>query len=130
MGSQVSPAPQPISSMSLQLAIPWQVALPQSLPPLHQPIFIIVENRRAVQHNSILLSNLQHFWKTNPLGTTIERPVTFFVEATRPESIVDADHPALKSGKLINRETLAEGLDAAPAAFLDLLHSGPGTSER
>jgi NADPH-dependent curcumin reductase CurA len=32
--------------------------------------------------------------------------------------------PALKSGKLINRETFVEGLDAAPAAFLDLLHSG------
>ena len=32
--------------------------------------------------------------------------------------------PALKSGKLINRETIVEGLDAAPAAFLDLLHSG------
>ena len=32
--------------------------------------------------------------------------------------------PALKSGKLINRETIVEGLDAAPAAFLDLLHPG------
>ena len=32
--------------------------------------------------------------------------------------------PALKSGKLINRETVVDGLDAAPAAFLDLLHSG------
>ncbi|WP_348263074.1 NADP-dependent oxidoreductase [Telmatobacter sp. DSM 110680] len=32
--------------------------------------------------------------------------------------------PALKSGKLINRETVVEGLDAAPAAFIDLLHSG------
>jgi NADPH-dependent curcumin reductase CurA len=32
--------------------------------------------------------------------------------------------PALKSGKLISRETFVEGLDAAPAAFLDLLHSG------
>jgi hypothetical protein len=32
--------------------------------------------------------------------------------------------PALKSGKLVNRETAVEGLDAAPAAFLDLLHSG------
>ncbi len=31
--------------------------------------------------------------------------------------------PALKSGKLINRETVVEGLDAAPAAFIDLLHS-------
>ena len=34
--------------------------------------------------------------------------------------------PALKSGKLINRETVVEGLDAAPAAFLDLLHPGAG----
>lgn len=34
--------------------------------------------------------------------------------------------PALKSGKLLNRETFAEGLDAAPAAFLDLLHPGAG----
>lgn len=32
--------------------------------------------------------------------------------------------PALRSGKLINRETVVEGLGAAPAAFLDLLHSG------
>ncbi len=32
--------------------------------------------------------------------------------------------PALQSGKLINRETLVEGLDAAPAALIDLLHSG------
>lgn len=34
--------------------------------------------------------------------------------------------PALQSGKLINRETVVHGLDAAPAAFLDLLHSGAG----
>jgi NADPH-dependent curcumin reductase CurA len=34
--------------------------------------------------------------------------------------------PALKSGKLINRETVVDGLDAAPAAFLELLHSGAG----
>src|SRR5271165_4363508 len=32
--------------------------------------------------------------------------------------------PALKSGKLISRETVVEGLDAAPAAFIDLLHPG------
>jgi len=32
--------------------------------------------------------------------------------------------PALKSGKLINRETVVEGLDAAPAALIDLLHPG------
>jgi len=32
--------------------------------------------------------------------------------------------PALQSGKLINTETFVEGLDAAPAAFIGLLHSG------
>jgi len=32
--------------------------------------------------------------------------------------------PALKSGKLMNRETIVQGLDAAPAAFMDLLHPG------
>ena len=32
--------------------------------------------------------------------------------------------PALKAGKLINRETVVDGLDAAPAAFIDLLHPG------
>jgi NADPH-dependent curcumin reductase CurA len=32
--------------------------------------------------------------------------------------------PALTSGKLVNRETFVDGLDSAPAAFLDLLHSG------
>ena len=32
--------------------------------------------------------------------------------------------PALRSGKLINCETFVEGLDAAPAALIDLLHSG------
>ena len=32
--------------------------------------------------------------------------------------------PALKSGQLLNRATVVEGLDAAPAAFMDLLHPG------
>jgi hypothetical protein len=32
--------------------------------------------------------------------------------------------PALKSGKLIDCQTVAEGLDAAPIAFMDMLHSG------
>ncbi|MGC8550637.1 MAG: NADP-dependent oxidoreductase [Acidobacteriaceae bacterium] len=32
--------------------------------------------------------------------------------------------PALKSGKLLNQETIVEGLDKAPAALLDILHSG------
>jgi NADPH-dependent curcumin reductase CurA len=34
--------------------------------------------------------------------------------------------PALQSGKLVHRETFVDGLDAAPGAFLDLLHSGAG----
>ena len=37
LGSRFHPAPQLIGSMSLQLAIPWRVALQQSPPPLHQP---------------------------------------------------------------------------------------------
>ena len=36
--------------------------------------------------------------------------------------------PALQSGKLSSRETVVEGLDAAPAAFLDLLHPGAGNT--
>jgi NADPH-dependent curcumin reductase CurA len=34
--------------------------------------------------------------------------------------------PAFSSGKLVNRETIVDGLDSAPAALLDLLHSGAG----
>jgi len=34
--------------------------------------------------------------------------------------------PALSSGKLVSRETIVDGLHSAPAAFLDLLHSGAG----
>jgi NADPH-dependent curcumin reductase CurA len=34
--------------------------------------------------------------------------------------------PALSSGKLVNRETIVDGLHSAPAALLDLLHSGAG----
>jgi NADPH-dependent curcumin reductase CurA len=34
--------------------------------------------------------------------------------------------PALSSGKLVNRETVVEGLHSAPAALVDLLHSGAG----
>lgn len=41
-----------IISTSFQLAIPRQVALPQSLPPLHQPAPILKEIAFAVQFNS------------------------------------------------------------------------------
>ena len=45
-------APSLIETMSFRLAIPWPVALPQSLPPLHQPARILQENPFAVQSNS------------------------------------------------------------------------------
>ena len=38
-------------SMSFRLAIPWQVALPQSLLPLHQPGRSLHESAFAVQYN-------------------------------------------------------------------------------
>ncbi len=34
--------------------------------------------------------------------------------------------PALKAGKLVSHETVVEGLDAAPGALMDLLHTGAG----
>jgi len=40
-----------IGSMSFQLAIPRQVALPQSPPQLHQPTRILRESGQAVQSN-------------------------------------------------------------------------------
>jgi len=36
--------------------------------------------------------------------------------------------PALASGKLVNRKTIVDGLHSAPAALLDLLHSGAGNT--
>ena len=42
-----------IEPMSFRLAIPWQVALQQSLPPLHQLEHILQGNPFAVQFNSI-----------------------------------------------------------------------------
>jgi hypothetical protein len=45
-------APPLIETMSFRLAIPRQVALPQSLPPLHQPAAILQGNPFAVQSNS------------------------------------------------------------------------------
>lgn len=42
-----------------------------------------------------------------------------------PEFLAEAA-PALKAGKLVNRETVVEGLDAAPGALMDLLHTGAG----
>jgi hypothetical protein len=44
--------PSLIETMSFRLAIPWQVALLQSLPPLHQPAPILLERAFEVQRNS------------------------------------------------------------------------------
>jgi hypothetical protein len=44
--------PSLFETMSFQLAIPWQVALLQSLPPLHQPVPILRLNAVAAQYNS------------------------------------------------------------------------------
>jgi hypothetical protein len=42
-----------IETMSFQLVIPRQVALLQSLPPLHQPAAILQEKDSALQQKSI-----------------------------------------------------------------------------
>ena len=44
-GSDPKAAPRLIVPMSLQLVIPWRVALQQSSPPLHQPSVILKEKR-------------------------------------------------------------------------------------
>src|ERR1035438_2408568 len=45
-GSDPRVAPQLIVPMSLQLVIPWRVALQQSSPPLHQPSVILKTKRK------------------------------------------------------------------------------------
>ena len=45
-GSDPRAAPRLIVPMSLQLVIPWRVALQQSSPPLHQPSVILKEKRK------------------------------------------------------------------------------------
>src|SRR5580700_7382768 len=45
-GSDPRAAPRLIVPMSLQLVIPWRVALQQSSPPLHQPSAILKEKRK------------------------------------------------------------------------------------
>jgi NADPH-dependent curcumin reductase CurA len=41
-------------------------------------------------------------------------------------AFLDEAVPALQSGRLTHRETFVDGLEAAPAALIDLLHSGAG----
>ena len=49
-GASVTVAtPAPLDSMSLQLAIPWRVALQQSQPPLHQPAATLQQWRGGSQ---------------------------------------------------------------------------------
>jgi len=51
-GGRPAATPALIGTMSFQLAIPWQVALPQSPPPLHQPEAIVQDRQAAVQSKS------------------------------------------------------------------------------
>ena len=44
-------APCPIVLMSLRPAIPWQVGLHQSLPPLYQPISMLNPSAETVNHH-------------------------------------------------------------------------------
>jgi hypothetical protein len=48
-GRPIHAPPGLIVAMSFHLAIPWQVALLQSLPPLHQPAYILQESAFAAQ---------------------------------------------------------------------------------
>ena len=50
-GAVSSSVPAPIVAMSLQLAIPWRVALQQSPPPLHQPTTFLRQPAATVNRN-------------------------------------------------------------------------------
>ena len=50
-GRGFHPAPFPSSAMSLGSAIPWRVALQQSLPPLHRPESILYPPAETVNHH-------------------------------------------------------------------------------
>src|ERR1039458_67871 len=65
------------ASMSFQSAIPWQVALRQSLPPLHRP--------ETILHNQRCRTII--FRRVCSVSS-----VTFLNEATRGERIVDSGH--------------------------------------
>src|SRR5580693_8372791 len=52
-GSDPRAAPRLIVPMSLQLVIPWRVALQQSSPPLHQPRAILKEKRKNEKGKSL-----------------------------------------------------------------------------
>ena len=51
-GGRALATPALIGTMSFRLAIPWQVALPQSPPPLHQPGRMVQHKRANVQSKS------------------------------------------------------------------------------
>src|SRR5215471_9044770 len=50
-GAARRPLPRPSVSMSLQLVIPWRVALQQSSPPLHQPVTILKQMKQVEKGN-------------------------------------------------------------------------------
>ncbi len=96
--SRPGSAPTPIGSMSLQLAIPQQVALLQSLPPLHQsasfsrqPAPTVNRHHRRVREFSSstmrnfqpVLTDAQDPWTLPPSRKRMERPI----EGPLPERV-------------------------------------------
>ncbi len=74
-------APTLIVGMSLQLAIPWWVALQQSPPPLHQPDENLIEREAVVQR---IVSGTFLREATNRLSGTFLREATGSGMSRRP----------------------------------------------
>jgi len=81
----------PIGSMSLQLAIPWQVALLQSLPPLHQPTSFSFSRLETVN---------RHQLKVGDFSSSIMR--NFQPVLTRPKHSVAPPCTALNNNSRMN----------------------------
>lgn len=99
-------------------------------PQLEAALYALVDRGRVV-----LCGGIAGYDKAVPGPRNLTQVIS---KRLRIEGFIVSDHfndmpaflaeavPALKSRKLIGRETLVEGLDAAPAALLELLHSGAG----
>src|ERR1039458_8953096 len=95
--------------MSFQSAIPWQVALRQSLPPLHRPETIL-HNQRC---RTIIFRRVCS--------------VTFLNEATRLGILIVARHPAVKvADPMFNAVVHIKGLGALVFFALALQFSDAG----
>ncbi len=82
--------PAPLDSMSLQLVIPWRVALQQSPPPLHQPVATLQQWRGALQ-----LAIRRY------LNTTLTRGLTLGAHPTTSPDIQVCDFLYAPSGRVV-----------------------------